>query len=128
MSVMSSLSRHVFHPLWDLKDGSARLRVLRQLQRSQWLPEATLRARQRERLQHILAYAGTHSPYYARLFRDHRVDAAHFDADAFAQLPRLTKAIIRNSSAEILSREFARTVLGQHKTGGSTGVAPHHLL
>ena len=22
MSLMSQLSRHVFHPLWDLKDGS----------------------------------------------------------------------------------------------------------
>lgn len=123
MSVMSSLSRHVFHPLWDLKDGSARLRVLRELERTQWLPQATLRARQRERLQHILAYAGGHSPYYARLFRDSGFDPARFDADAFARLPLLTKAIIRNSTDEILSREFMRAELGQHKTGGSTGVS-----
>ena len=26
MSSMSWLSRHVFHPLWDIKDGSSRLR------------------------------------------------------------------------------------------------------
>ncbi len=43
--------------------------------------------------------------------------------DAFARLPLLTKAIIRNSTDEILSREFMRAELGEHKTGGSTGVS-----
>jgi hypothetical protein len=28
MALMSSLSRHVFHPLWNLKDGKSRLRIL----------------------------------------------------------------------------------------------------
>ncbi len=123
MSVMSSLSRHVFHPLWDLKDGSRRLQVLRELERSQWLPQATLRARQRERLQHILAYAAAHSPYYERIFRQSRFDPAHFEEAAFMRLPLLTKSIIRSCTAEILSRQFTREELGEHKTGGSTGVA-----
>jgi phenylacetate-CoA ligase len=123
MSVMSSLSRHVFHPLWDLKDGSRRLKVLRELERSQWLPQEVLRARQRERLQHILAYAAAHSPYYARTFRLSRLDPARFEEAAFARLPLLTKSIIRSSTDEILSQQFTRAQLGEHKTGGSTGVA-----
>jgi phenylacetate-CoA ligase len=123
MSVMSSLSRHVFHPLWDLKDGSRRLRVLRELERSQWLPQEVLRARQRERLQHILSYANAHSPYYQRIFRLSGFDPAHFTEAAFARLPLLTKSIIRSSTDEILSRQFTRAQLGEHKTGGSTGVA-----
>lgn len=123
MSVMSSLSRHVFHPLWDLKDGSRRLKVLRELERTQWLPQATLRARQRERLQHILGYAAAHSPYYERLFRQSGFDPARFEEAAFARLPLLTKSIIRSSTDEILSRQFTRAQLGEHKTGGSTGVA-----
>jgi phenylacetate-CoA ligase len=123
MSVMSSLSRHVFHPLWDLKDGSRRLKVLRELERSQWLPQETLRARQRERLQHILAYAAAHCPYYERLFRQSRFDPAHFEEAAFARLPLLTKSLIRSSTDELLSRQFTRAQLGEHKTGGSTGVA-----
>jgi len=45
MTLMTSLSRHVFHPLWDLKDGSRRLRILRELERSQWLALETLKAR-----------------------------------------------------------------------------------
>lgn len=123
MSVMSLLSRHVFHPLWDVKDGSRRLRLLRELERTQWQPLEVLQARQRERLAQIVSYAAENSPYYDRVFSEHGFDAGHFDADAFAQLPLLTKAIIRSSTGEILSREFARGELGEHKTGGSTGVA-----
>jgi phenylacetate-CoA ligase len=123
MPFMSSLSRHVFHPLWDLKDGSRRLRVLRELERSQWLPLETLKARQDQRLRQMLRYAAAHSPYYQRVFREQRFDPEHFQLAAFQALPLLTKAIIRASTDEILSREFARSALGQHKTGGSTGVA-----
>ena len=74
MSLMSSLSRHVFHPLWDLRDGRRRLRILRELERSQWLPLETLRARQSERLAQIVRYAGANSPYYQRLFRERGFD------------------------------------------------------
>jgi phenylacetate-CoA ligase len=123
MPFMSSLSRHVFHPLWDLKDGSRRLRILRELERSQWLPLETLKARQDERLRQMLRYAAAQSPYYEQLFRAHRFDPDHFQLPAFKALPLLTKAIIRASTDEILSREFARSALGEHKTGGSTGVA-----
>jgi phenylacetate-CoA ligase len=123
MSVMSSLSRHVFHPLWDLKDRSRRLKVLRELERSQWLPQETLLARQRERLQHILRYAAANSSYYERIFRQSAFDPGHFEEAAFARVPLLTKSIIRSSTDEILSRQFTRAELGEHKTGGSTGVA-----
>ena len=123
MSLMTSLSRHVFHPLWDLKDGSRRLRILRELERSQWLPLDTLKARQAERLEQMLRYAAAHSSYYERAFRAQRFDPEHFRLPAFQELPLLTKANIRASTDEILSREFARSALGEHRTGGSTGVA-----
>ena len=123
MSWTSSLSRYVFHPLWDLKDGRSRLRILRELKRTQWLPLATLQARQSERLARIVQYAAAHSPYYARVFREGGLDPANFSLAHFQQLPLLTKAIIRSSTEEILSREFPRPALGSHKTGGSTGVA-----
>ena len=123
MSLASSLSRYVFHPLWDLKEGSGRLRTLRELERSQWLPVEVLRARQRERLERILVYAGTHSPYYRRIFQQQGFEPENFQLPAFRALPLLTKSIIRASTDEILSTEFKRDDLGMHKTGGSTGVA-----
>ncbi len=123
MSLMSALSRHVFHPLWDIKDGSQRLRALRALQRSQWLPLEELLRRQRARLQNIVRYAATHTPYYQQLFNEQRFDADRFDIAAFGALPLMTKTIIRASTDVMLSREFRREQLGHHKTGGSTGVS-----
>jgi phenylacetate-CoA ligase len=120
---MSWMSRRVFHPLWDLKDGSRRLRILRELERTQWLPPATLKARQEQRLKQLLRYAATYSPYYERMFHQYRFDPDQCDAAAFANLPLLTKSIIRSSTDQILSREFERGALGVHRTGGSTGVA-----
>jgi phenylacetate-CoA ligase len=123
VSLMSALSRHVFHPLWDLKDGSQRLRALRVLRRTQWLPLEELRRRQQTRLQSIVRYAAEHSPYYGQLFRAHGFDPGRFDLEAFAALPLLTKAIIRSCTDALLSRQFERGQLQHHKTGGSTGVA-----
>lgn len=99
------------------------MRILRELERSQWLPLEVLRTRQRERLERILAYAATHSPYYRGLFKQHGFEPKNFRLTAFRALPLLTKSIIRASTDEILSTEFKRSELGVHKTGGSTGVA-----
>jgi phenylacetate-CoA ligase len=123
MHPTSLLSRYVFHPLWDLKEGRRTLRILRELNRSQWLPLETLRARQTDRLTGLVRYAAAQSPYYSRLFREHGLDGGNFRFEAFHALPLLTKAIIRKSTDEMLSREFARSQLDVHKTGGSTGVA-----
>lgn len=123
MRLMSALSRHVFNPLWDLKDGSQRLRVLRRLERTQWLPLVELLELQRTRLEQIVRYAGVNSPYYQQLFSERGFDPANFDIAAFSSLPLLTKSIIRASTDSLLSRAFRRDELGHHKTGGSTGVA-----
>ena len=123
MRPMSALSRWIFHPLWDLKDGNQRLRVLRTLQRTQWLPLEELLQMQRARLEQIVRYAGAHSPYYRQLFRERNFNPQDFDPAAFRSLPLVTKSIIRASTDGMLSQEFRREELGHHKTGGSTGVA-----
>ena len=123
MSLMSAVSRYVFHPLWELKDGRRHLHILRELERSQWLPLETLRARQSERLRQIVQYAAGHSKYYQRLFGQQDFDAGSFEMADFHRLPLLTKAIIRSSTEEMLSDEFPRRSLREHRTGGSTGVA-----
>ena len=74
-------------------------------------------------MRQILRYAANNSPYYRRLFSEQRFDPEHFQLASLQALPLLTKAIIRASTDEILSREFERSALGVHKTGGSTGVA-----
>jgi phenylacetate-CoA ligase len=123
MPLMSLLSRHVFHPLWDLKDGRRRLRSLRELELSQWLPLERLQAIQSKRLGQTLRYAARHSPYYRRLFRERSFDPENFGLAGFQALPLLTKSIIRGATDEMLSDGFPRSALLEHRTGGSTGVA-----
>jgi hypothetical protein len=112
MSLMSSLSRYVFHPLWDLKDRRSRLRILRELEKTQWWTLADLQARQSERLNQILRYAGSHSPYYRRMFGECGFNPQNFSLSDFQALPLLTKSIIRSSTDEMLSEEFPRESLG----------------
>jgi phenylacetate-CoA ligase len=123
MALMSSLSRHVFHPLWNFKDGKYRLRILRQLDRSQWRSVEQMRAEQSQQLGRMVRYAAAQSPYYERLFREHRFNASDFCRDDFESLPVLTKSAIRGAGDDLLSRAFPRAGLGVHKTGGSTGVS-----
>jgi phenylacetate-CoA ligase len=123
MPLMSSLSRHVFHPLWDLKDRRSRLRILRELEKTQWWSLAALQARQSERLTQIVRYAGAHSPYYRRVFSEYGFNPDNFQLSDFQALPQLTKSIIRSSTDEMLSDEFPRDSLLVHRTGGSTGVS-----
>jgi len=122
-SVMNTLSRYVFHPLLDLKEGSGRLRILRELERTQWMPLPVLLEKQKQRLAEIVRHAGTTCPYYERLFREQQFDCTDFDIAAFRKLPVLTKADIRASTDDLVSREYDRESLGFHKTGGSTGVS-----
>jgi phenylacetate-CoA ligase len=123
MPLASLLSRHVFHPLWDLKDRSWRLRTLRELRRSQWLPLEAMRQRQLERLRVAVRHAGATCPYYQRMFAEQGFNPSNFELSDFARLPVLTKADIRAKTPELLSKEYAPETLGFHKTGGSTGVS-----
>jgi phenylacetate-CoA ligase len=123
VSSMSWLSRHVFHPLWDIKDGSSRLRVLRELEKSQWLPEAQLRERQMKRLEAIVRHAGENCDFYRERFAQAGFDPARFDLARFHALPVLTKADIRSGTDRLIARGLDKSSLGFHKTGGSTGVS-----
>ncbi len=123
MNLMTALSRYVFHPLWDIKDGSSRLQVLRTLERTQWQSLDSLRVIQTRRLEEILKYAAANSSFYRRRFLASGFDPARFELGSFRRIPLLTKADIRGSTPDILSREFEPVELGHHKTGGSTGVA-----
>jgi phenylacetate-CoA ligase len=121
--MLTQLSKHVFFPLWELKDGAHRARYLRELSASQWLDAGTLRTRQWERVREMVAYAFKHCPYYQVRFAGARFKAELRDWSDFRQLPILTKLDIRANEGQLLSREFRREELVEARTGGSTGVA-----
>ncbi len=123
--MMGWLSRNVFHPLWDMKEGSDRLRTLRKLMATQWLPESELYRRQWQRVREILVYAYVHSDYYRALFDTQRIRPEAITPENFAQIPLLTKKLIQDQGDRLLSREYRKDVLIHAKTGGSTGKSLH---
>ena len=115
--------RHVVYPAMDLRDPQRRLRILAELERSQWLPEEQVRAIQWARLSQLVAYASRHVPYYRGRFADVGAKVADFSPGDFFKLPILTKEDVRTNFRNLVSDRFARQELRVAKTGGSTGTA-----
>ncbi|MAM88048.1 MAG: adenylyltransferase [unclassified Hahellaceae] len=122
--MMQALSRHIFYPLWDIKDRSRRLREWKALEEQQWWPRQKLLDLQFERLQDMLVYASKHSPHYRKLFAELGIEPVTINSTAaFEAVPVTTKQDIRNNLDQFISDEFSKTDLVMAKTGGSTGVS-----
>lgn len=124
MRIPDFLVREVFHPLWDVYEGSVRLKTLRELRRTQFDDPETIRRRQDEALGRIVRHAVGTCPFHRRRFADAGIDpAAVKGIEDLASLPVLTKTDIRGHIDGILSAKFRREELVPARTGGSTGVA-----
>lgn len=122
--MMQTLSKHVFYPIWDLKDRSHRLQEWKRLEEQQWWPQRQLKAYQWERLQTLLGYAGSHSPYYRDLFVANQITPEKILSEAdFRKIPVTTKKDIRDHLDQFISDDFNKSSLVSAKTGGSTGVS-----
>lgn len=93
------------------------------LRREGRIPFAERIAIQQKNLAHVLTRAGADVPYYRDLFAQLRFNPARVASDAryLQDLPYLTKDVIREQGARMLSERFPREQLQERKTGGSTG-------
>lgn len=123
MTLMATVSRRVFHPLWDWKEGSSRLRVLHQLERSQWASREDLLARQAALLRAQATHAVRTVPYYRGTFAAASIDPERMTVADLLRLPILTKSKIRELGTGLVAIGYDPQALRHHKTGGSTGVA-----
>lgn len=121
--MLNWLSKHVFFPLWEIKDGAHRGEYLAELSASQWRSADSLRDAQQARLRDIVQYAWRHCPYYRRQFAAAGFDGNLAHVDDVRRLPLLPKQAIRECADELISSEFARGDLVEARTGGSTGTA-----
>ena len=122
--MMRTLSKHIFYPLWDLKDRSGRLREWKTLEEQQWWPRQKLLDLQFKRLQDMLIYASNHSPHYRKIFTEQGIEPGAINSKAaFEAVPVTTKQDIRNNLDQFVSDEFSKTDLVMAKTGGPTGVS-----
>lgn len=116
----------ITEPVWDLYEGSVRLRTFRQLARSQFDAPEALASRRQQRLGALVRHAADQSPFHARRLRAAGIDPSGVrDIADLRELPLLTKADIRGEIGDILARNHRREELVPAKTGGSTGTALH---
>jgi phenylacetate-CoA ligase len=103
--------------------GSRSLKILRQIEREPFAPPDEVRAHQFRRLSAMLAHAESKVPYYRELFRSLGIRSRDIRTlKDFAQLPILTKDIIRERWRDLVREDVPLEKLSPHFSGGSTGV------
>ena len=124
MRVPNTLVRNFFQPLWDIYEGSVRLKTWRKLEQTQWQTLDELQATANDRLRVMCEHAVATSSFYRQRFADAGLDPATVSCiEDLACLPLLTKSDIRANLDSILSSSFQKDKLTPAKTGGSTGVS-----
>lgn len=120
MSLYTAFCSAVLFPLHERVKGHETRRVLRSLERTQWLsPEALDRLRV-ERLRKFLAHAARHTRYYRQRFAEAGFDPAGITSVSdLAALPILTKTEIRANFNDLLAENARHVKL--YSTTGSTG-------
>jgi phenylacetate-CoA ligase len=124
ISLSALLRRNIFEPLYCWAGKSPKRRYWRELEQTQYFPEAKLKEIQWQRVKTILAFAWEKNGFYRRRFQKAGVLPKHIKSpDDLRRLPVLTKAEIRANTSQMISSGFQMETLQKSKTGGSTGRA-----
>lgn len=116
----ASLARSVVFPLQERVKKHSTLRMIREMEREQWVGTDELHQLQERRLRNLLAHASSTVPYYKDLLLKLGLPLNRLQTAAdLVQLPLLNKGIIRSRLDDLKSSE-ARGIQ-RFSTGGSTG-------
>jgi phenylacetate-CoA ligase len=103
--------------------GFDTLGVLKEIEGAPFRSQDEIRERQLSDLRALLAHAETRVPYYRSLFRGLGIRSQDIrNWDDFAQLPILTKDIIREKQHDMIREDVPLEKLQPHFSGGSTGI------
>jgi len=118
----SWIRRRLFIPLWVAREGSPRLRYLRELEASQHEGLQRLQGEQFERLREILSYAYDQCDYYRDQFTkcNVKIDAIQ-GPDDLRNVPFLSKRQLQEQGSRLIAAGYRGRRLSKFKTGGSTG-------
>lgn len=109
-------------PLHALYEGNPVYSILRELEKTQWLPPEELKSRQWEKLERMVRHAGARCPFYRDRFAASELDPARFSLEDFQRLPSLTKTDIRSHAPRLRAQGMEGTPIRPGRTGGSTSV------
>ena len=102
--------------------GCDTLGVLKAIESAPFRSAEEVREKQFRDMRSLLAHAEARVPYYRTLFRDLGTRSQDIrNWDDFAQLPILTKDIIREKQRELIREDVPLEKLQPHFSGGSTG-------
>lgn len=102
---------------------SRSLALLGEIERAPFASPADVLAQQFERLSALLAHAEQRVPFYREMFRSLGIRSRDIRSlKDFAQLPVLTKDIVRERQRDLIRDDVPLESLSKHHSGGSTGV------
>lgn len=120
--ITTLLYKHLAIPFVDLVRRTDSIKVFRNLNESQWKPCEELEEVQLQRLRRLLIHAGKHVPYYKDLFAQCEFNPEKIQAlSDIAQLPLLTKDILRREKERLLADNAAQFQPRPHRSAGTTG-------
>jgi len=110
----------VLFPVHERLKGHDTVRVLREMERTQWRSPGELRALQLARLREYLLDVQQHVPVWRELFQDIGFDPAGMESlDDLRRLPLTDKAFIRENTERLKADDASG--LARFNTGGSSG-------
>ena len=116
------LIRRVLYPLWTLKNGSARLRYLAELDKSQYWSTNKLVDQQWTLFKAMVSHAFETCPYYRQKYREAGITPSDLRSRAdIDRVPTITKEEIQEYRDEMVSTKYSTGSLIPDMTGGSTG-------
>ena len=118
------LVRDVLYPLHERLKGKPTFSWLKELERTQWLPPAALRAYQLQRMLALVGWAYANSPYYRGLLDEHGLDPSQMQSyEDFHRIPYLTREHLKDRFDDLCAR--ARLVGVHARSSGGATRAPH---
>jgi phenylacetate-CoA ligase len=116
------LVRHLFGPALDFARGTRAMRLLKEMEATQWWPRDRILALQDERLGELVRYAYDNVPYYRTLLDQGGLKPEDIRGSRdLAKLPVLTRKLVRKNSSRLRARSVPGRRLRTVRTGGSTG-------
>jgi len=109
-----------FFPLHEALKKHTSVRLLKQMEQSQWWDQQQLREFQLKKLRELLVHAQSHVPYYRQLFAQIGFKAEDIQSISdLGRLPLLNKPVIRTNTDALKSDQAQH--LARYNTGGSSG-------
>jgi phenylacetate-CoA ligase len=114
--------KHVSLPFYEWRRGTDLLKLMRDFERSQWLPPEKLQAMQWDKLKKLLSHAYQHVPLYREKFKAIGAVPEDFRSlDDFARFPTLVKKEIQERLDDLIAATADPQNLLRGITSGSSG-------